>query len=118
MTARNAHKPTQTSLVPQQEANIQTTGLVNQLGNQRFVTTNDALPTDDASIRSSLDNRLSSGLSPMSIDQSQTTTTQAARTERTQTQQHGFTMNVSEGRMRMADVAPSWRATFRWITRD
>ena len=103
MTARNAHKPTQTSLVPQQEANMQTTGLVNQLGNQRLVTTDDALPTDDASIRSSLDNRLSSGLAPMSIDQSQTNITQAARTERTQTQQHGFTMNVSEGRMRMAD---------------
>ena len=81
LTARNAHKPTQTSLVPQQEANMQTTGLVNQLANQRFVTTNDALPTDDASIRSSLDNRLSSGLAPMSIDHSQTTTTSGRATK-------------------------------------
>ena len=97
LNAREAHKPTQTALVPQHEANMQTSGLENQLGNQRFVTTN------DVNSSAFVDNQLSSGLAPMSIDQSQTTTTQGARTERTLAQQHGFTMTVVEGKMSMAD---------------
>ena len=42
-----------------------------------------------------------SGLAPMSIEQ--TTTMEGARMENTRTLQHGFTMNVTEGRARMAD---------------
>jgi len=65
--------------------------------------TSDAQPLATTPLASG-DTGLSAGLTPMTIDQSQSsTTTQTARMENTLTQQLGFTMNVTDGRVRMAD---------------
>jgi hypothetical protein len=90
--ARQAHKP-QNTLVPQ--GNCQPCA-AQQPGNQLGVS-----ETSSPFGTPSVDN-LSLGHAPMSIDQSQTTTEHAASVANTLTEQHGFTMNVTEGRARMA----------------